>query len=137
MARQKLGIEGQIMVAIKRGYTTNSELSGYLCVGRSTIDKTCTDMVIAGMIHAKKVKQIIIYSLIEEVNAHDPFGLCRASLKDKKDVEPVLESDAVSGFGERKRHLIEDTGRGDSTSLGDSSKYASRYGEPKELRDII
>lgn len=137
MGRRKLGIEEQIIVAIKRGYTTNSELAGYLCIGRSTIDKTCTDMTIAGMIHAKKIKQKIFYSLIEEVNAHDPFGLCRASSKDKKTTEQVLESEAVSGLGERKRHLIEDTRRGDAPETGDGSSHAYRYGQPKELRDIL
>lgn len=89
------------------------------------------------MIHAKKIKQKIFYSLIEEVNAHDPFGLCRASSKDKKTTEQVLESEAVSGLGERKRHLIEDTRRGDAPETGDGSSHAYRYGQPKELRDIL
>jgi hypothetical protein len=104
MARQKLGIEGQIMVAIKRGYTTNSELAGYLCVGRSTIDKTCTDMTIAGMIHAKKIRNTIFYSLIEEVNAHDPFKLCQHKRTGSDDSQETI-------LQPRRRHLLLDERR--------------------------
>lgn len=66
-----------------------------------------------------------------------PFGLCRASSKDKKAIEQVLEGNAVTGFGERKRHLIEDAGRSDAPKTGDGASHAYRYGQPKELRDIL
>jgi hypothetical protein len=94
-------------------------------------------MTIAGMIHAKKVKQTIIYSLIEEVNAHDPFRLCRTPSEDQTINSSVLSGKTETGFGQRIRHIIEDTRRSDAPQTGDGSGYAYNYGQPKELRDIL
>lgn len=137
MGRSKLGIEDQIFSAIKKGYATNAQLAKYLRVGQSVISKTCTDMVIAGIINSSRSKHYVYYSIAEQINAHDPFRLCRTPSEDQKTGASILSSQTKTGFGNRIQHFIEDAGRSDAPKTGDGASHAYRYGQPKELRDIL
>jgi len=52
-------------------------------------------------------------------------------------LKDLLSGKVGGGFGERKRHCLDDFGDFSEPSLGDGSRFAYQYGRPEKLSDII
>jgi len=127
----------QITQAISGGINTNTALSKHFKTSRQYMADRCREMHRINLVSIVKGQSQTIFKVVPKGNFHDPFRLCRAPSETQRPAKKILSGKVGGGFGERKRHCLDDFGDVGEPALGDGSRFASEYGRPEKLSDII